>query len=124
MEIEIGGKKYQTKCNAYTRFEYKQIFGVGIFKDLAKLNDLNIKQEAIRESMKGKSEKEIQNAINMALLEDIDEFIDTIERITYIFIKDNQGVGSFKDWLQSLEKIELSDSWIQEVTELAVSSFC
>lgn len=124
MEITICGKTYQTKCTAYTRFEYKQIFGVGIFQDLAKLNDLNVKQEAIRESMKGKSDQEIQNAINMVMLENVDDFIDTIERITYIFIKDNEGVGTFKEWLQSLDKIELSDSWIQEVTELAVSSFC
>ena len=69
----------------------------------------------------------------MFTMEHLDDFIDVIERIAYILIYSaktatgytgNGSVESFEDWLKGLEKIDLSASWISEVTELAVSSFC
>ena len=59
------------------------------------------------------------------MMVDLDDFIDVIEKIAYILIYTaNNKIGSFEDWLKSIEKINLSDSWISEVTEFAVASFC
>ena len=38
-EIEIDGKIYKINCTAFTRFQYKKIFGVGIFEDINKINN-------------------------------------------------------------------------------------
>ena len=59
------------------------------------------------------------------MMEHLDDFIDVIERIAYILIYSaNDKIESFENWLKAIEKIDLSDKWIQEVTEVAVSSFC
>ena len=59
------------------------------------------------------------------MMENLDDFIDVIERIAYILIYTaNNKIGSFEDWLKGITKIDLSASWISEVTELAVNSFC
>ena len=59
------------------------------------------------------------------MMENLDEFLDVVEKIAYILIYSaNKSVGSFEDWLKGIEKIDLSASWIGEVTEFAVSSFC
>lgn len=125
--IKICGKEYPIDCNAYTRFQYKKIFGQGIFSDIKKLTEFSEKQESLKKEMKSKgiSEEEIENQINLIMMENLDDFIDVIERIAYILIYTaNNKVESFDEWLQSLPKIELSADWIGEVTELAVDSFC
>lgn len=125
--IKICGKEYPIDCNAYTRFQYKKIFGQGIFSDIKKLNEFSEKQESLKEEMKSKgiSEEEIEKQINLVMMENLDDFIDVIERIAYILIYTaNNKVESFDEWLKSLPKIELSADWIGEVTELAVDSFC
>ena len=75
--------------------------------------------------MSDKSEEEISNAINSVILSKLDDFLDVVEKIAYILIytADNK-CESFKDFLSSIEKIDLSESWISEVTEFAVNSFC
>ena len=79
---------------------------------------LKLKQE-------GKSDEEIEKAVNSEMMVDLDDFIDVIEKIAYILIYTaNNKIGSFEDWLKSIEKINLSDNWISEVTEFAVASFC
>lgn len=125
--ITICDKEYQIECNAFTRFEYKTIFGKGIFQDIKILNDFSIEQAKKRKELEAKklTEEEIDNEINMMMMERLDDFIDVIERIAYILIytADNK-IGSFEEWLKGIDKIDLSASWISEVTELAVSSFC
>ena len=59
------------------------------------------------------------------MMENLDDFIDVIERMAYILIYTaNNKIGSFEDWLKGIDKIDLSADWISEVTELAVNSFC
>ena len=61
----------------------------------------------------------------MVMMENLDDFIDVIERIAYILIYTaNEKIGTFNEWLKGIEKIDLSADWIGEVTEFAVSSFC
>lgn len=126
-KITICDKEYEVSSNAFTRFEYKKIFGRGIFADIQALNKFSIEQEKIKKEAtdKGLSEEEIQKEINNYMMENLDEFLDVVEKIAYILIYSaNKSVGSFEDWLKGIEKIDLSASWIGEVTELAVSSFC
>lgn len=125
--ITICDKEYQIDCNAFTRFEYKTIFGRGIFQDIKLLNDFSKLQEAKRKELKAKNMKdeEIEEEVNLMMMERLDDFIDVIERIAYILIytADNK-VGKFDEWLKRINKIDLSADWISEVTEFAVDSFC
>lgn len=125
--ITICDKEYQIDCNAFTRFEYKSIFGRGIFQDIKLLNDFSKLQEAKRKELKAKNmeDKEIEEEVNLMMMERLDDFIDVIERIAYILIytADNK-VGKFDEWLKGINKIDLSADWISEVTEFAVDSFC
>lgn len=126
-QIEICGKEYPVDCNAFTRFQYKTIFGKGIFADIKILNEFSDKQEKLRTEMQKKeaSEEEIEKEISMLMMENLDDFIDVIERIAYILIYTaNNNVESFEKWLKGIDKIDLSANWISEVTEIAVNSFC
>lgn len=125
--IIICGKEFPIECNAFTRFQYKTIFGKGIFEDISVLNDFSTKQEELRKELKKKklSDEEIDNEINKMMLQHVDDFLDVIEKMAYILIYTaNSNIGSFEDWLKGITKIELSEDWISEVTELAVNSFC
>lgn len=125
--ITICDKEYKIDCNAFTRFEYKTMFGKGIFQDIKLLNDFSKAQEIKRKELKAKNltEEEIETEINLMMMEKLDDFIDVIERIAYILVytADNK-IGKFEEWLKGINKIDLSASWISEVTELAVDSFC
>ena len=126
-KITICNKEFDIDCNAYTRFQYKSIFGRGIFADIKILSDYSEKQENLRKQLRkeGKTEEEIDKEISFTMMADLDDFIDVIEKIAYILIYTaNNKIGNFEEWLKSIEKINLSDSWISEVTEFAVSSFC
>lgn len=126
-KITICNKEWEIDCNAFTRFQYKKIFGVGIFSDIKILNQLNEKQENVRKKLEaeGATEEQIQKAINEVTLDNLDDFIDVIEKIAYILIYTaNPKIEPFEIWLKNIEKIDLSSSWISEVTELAVNSFC
>lgn len=125
--ITICDKEYPVSCNAFTRFEYKRIFGRGIFADIKLLNDFNEKQEKIKKELISKeaTQEEIEKTINSYMMENLDDFIDVIERMTYILIHTaDNNICSFEEWLRNIEKIDLSANWIGEVTEIAVSSFC
>lgn len=125
--ITICEREYEVDCNAFTRFQYKQIFGRGIFEDIKILSEFSENQEKLRKEMekKGLSKEEQEKQINLNMMEKLDDFIDVIERIAYILIYTvNDKIESFNDWLKGINKIDLSASWISEVTELAVSSFC
>lgn len=126
-KITICNKEYEISCNAFTRFQYKTIFGNGIFADIKLLNEFSSKQEKIRKELTAKkaTEEEIENQINLAMMENLDEFIDVVEKLAYILIYTNDNkIGSFENWLKGIDKIDLSESWIAEVTEFAVNSFC
>lgn len=125
--ITICDKEYPIECNALTRFQYKTIFGKGIFSDIKVLNDFSDKQNKLKKELESRNmtEKEIEKEIGLMMMENLDDFIDVIEKIAYILIYTaNNKVESFEEWLKGISKIDLSSSWISEVTELAVSSFC
>lgn len=122
-KITINNKEYDIDCNAFTRFQYKKIFGRGMFEDIRNLNKMNEEQEKLKKTFTG-SEEELAQEINNITLVNLDDFVDIIERIAYILIYTaNDKIGTFENWLKSIEKVNLSDSWVSEVTETAVSSF-
>lgn len=122
-KITINDKEYDIACNAYTRFQYKKIFGRGMFEDIRNLNKMNEEQEKLKKTFTG-SEEELNQEINNITLANLDDFVDIIERIAYILIYTaNDKIGTFENFLKSMDKINLSDSWVSEVTETAVASF-
>ena len=126
-QITICDKEFEIDCNAFTRFQYKKVFNKGIFEDIKVLNEFSEKQEKIRKELEEKnaSEEEIEKAINYSMMENLDDFIDVIEKIAYILIYTvNPKMETFENWLKGIKKIDLSANWISEVTELAVNSFC
>lgn len=126
-KIIICEKEYNIDCNAFTRFQYKKVFNKGIFEDIKTLNEFSEKQNKIRKELKEKniSEEDIEKEINNSMMENLDDFIDVIEKIAYILIYTaNPEIETFENWLKSIEKIDLSSNWISEVTEFAVNSFC
>lgn len=126
-KITICEKEYPIDCNAFTRFQYKKVFGTGIFSDIKILNQFSDRQNDIRKKLEKENatEDEIQKSINEMMMDNLDDFIDVIEKITYILIYTaNPEIESFENWLKGIEKIDFSASWIAEVTELAVNSFC
>lgn len=126
-KITICDKEYSIDCNAFTRFQYKKVFGTGLFSDIKVLNQFSDRQNEIRKKLEKENatEEEIQKAINEMMLDNLDDFIDVIEKIAYILIYTaNPQIESFENWLKGIEKINLNDNWIAEVTELAVNSFC
>lgn len=125
-KIMIGDKEYQIDCNALTRFQYKKMFGKGMFADIKILNEFSNRQEKLRKKLEAEklTEEEIQDELNLAMLDNFDDFIDVIEKIAYILIYTaNNKVESFEDWLRGIAKIDLSAGWVSEVTEFAVNSF-
>ena len=125
--ITICDKQYEIECNAFTRFQYKTIFGRGIFADIKILNEFSEKQEKLRKDLEkqNKSAEEIEKEINLSMMENLDDFFDVIQRIAYILVYTaNNKIESFEEWLKGIAKIDLSANWISEVTELAVNSFC
>lgn len=125
-QITINDKTYDIACNAFTRVQYKSIFGRGIFEDIKLLNDFSVKQEEVLKTLpEDATDEEKTNAVNLVMMENLDNFIDVIERIAYIMIYTaNDKIGTFADWLKGIDKIDLSASWISEVTEYTVSCFC
>lgn len=129
-KIKINDKEYEINCTAYTRFEFNQIFHSGIFAEVGKIqkfarlqNELysQIDQKAIKEKL---TDEEVETLKSEAVMSIIDDFLDAVEKLTYIFIYSaNKNIGSFEDWLSSIDKIDISEDWISEVTEFAVASF-
>lgn len=125
--VTICDKEYEIACNAFTRFQYKKVFGKGIFADINILNKFTTKQEKLRKELEEKklTKEEIEQELNVQMMDSLDDFIDVIEKIAYIEIYTvNDKIESFEDWIKGIDKIDLSANWISEVTELAVSSFC
>lgn len=125
--ITINGKEYEIQCNALTRFNYKKIFGTGIFEDIQRINNFNLEQENKRAELEkqGVDKEQIEKEINNMMLGKLDDILDAIQKIAYIEIQTaNPKIESFEAWLGSIEKIDLSEPWITEVTEYAVNSFC
>lgn len=125
-KITIDNKEYEIACTAYTRFLYKKTFGTSLMSDIKTLSDITTKQEELRKELKKKklTDEEVEAKVNNAFLDDIDTFIEVVEKLAYILILTaTPNFGTFEDFLMGIENIDLSSSWVSEVTETAVNSF-
>ena len=125
-KITICDKEYNISSNAYTRFLYKQVFNTKKFSDIAVLNKFEQGQEKLKRELKAKKlkQEEIDEQVSNYMLENIDDFMDVMLKLAYIFIKTaDSNFETFENWLKGIESININDSWVQEVTELAVNSF-
>lgn len=125
-KIVICGKEYNIECTAFTRYEYNKYFDSKLFQDIKKLQALVNKQRELTEigKEKGLSEEEINVLFSEGLMDYLDDFIDVITRITFIFIHTaNPEIKDFDEWLKGFKKIDLNEGWIGEVTDYAVTSF-
>lgn len=127
--ITICGKEYPIDCNALTQFNFKKIFGVGIFSKMDILYKFQQKQTMIAnqsiEKNKNISDEELVKNLSVAMLTDLDDFIEAISQIAYICCYTaNEKIGSYEDWLKGIKRINTNDDWIVEVTEFAVDCFC
>lgn len=103
-EIEIMGKVYEVQTSAYTPFLYKKTFKSGFLGDITKLTNLQIEDDKV--------------------VGNIDDFFEVILQVAYILILGaNKDFMPFEEWIASHESLNMSDSWVAEVTELAVTSF-
>ena len=125
-KIVICGKEYNIECTAFTRYEYNRYFDSKLFQDIKKLEIFVKKQREITKigKDKGLTEDEINTLYTEGLMDYLDDFIDVVTRITFIFIHTaNPEMKDFDEWLKSIEKIDLNEGWIGEVTDYAVTSF-
>lgn len=103
-EINIMGKVYEVQTSAYTPFLYKKTFKSGFLSDIQKLTELQVKDDKV--------------------VGNIDDFFEVILQVAYILILGaNKDFMSFDEWVSTHESLNMSDTWVAEVTELAVSSF-
>lgn len=124
-KITICGKEYEICTNAFCMFEYKKQFKTGIIADIGRMNEYNIKVEEVEKKCKQEGrEEDIEQEVNRVALEEFDNIIQIPLQLAYTFIKvADRNFMSFEDWLMTIEDIKIEDSWIAEVTELAVNSF-
>ena len=129
-EVTICDETYPVDFNSLTYVNYRRIFNRGIFQDLKLLEDFIAKQVVIEERIVSESpnitEEELSKLLSRYMIDSIDEFIEAITRMAYIGIVggDDSFKLSYEKWLKKVPRINTNDTWIVEVTELAVSSFC
>lgn len=103
--IKLCNKEYKLKSSAYTQFAYRNETGRGLMSDLQELTKLNI------------------DDIDNNNLEVIDTLNNMVLRMAYVMIKeaDKTQVGSFEDFLRSLDHLYEDTEWINETIETAIS---
>lgn len=121
--VKIGNEEYSLECNAFTRVLYKKVFGRAIFKDISLLTDISAKNDKIDKENIEAEEKEQKK--NKETLEQYDDILDVVLQLAYIeiYTHDRQFM-SYDEWLESLEKVSISEGWVTEVVNIATNCFC
>ena len=127
--IRIGNKEYIYDCNAYTYILFKKVFNFSIFDDIRVLQEYLVKQAIILNDIKQQvhniTEEALKNSITRFMLKDnIETFVESATRITYILIKEHNEIPKYEEWLKTVPPLKISDEWIVEVAEFAVDCFC
>lgn len=121
--VKIGNEEYSLECNAFTRVLYKKVFGRAIFKDISLLTDISAKNDKIDKENIEAEEKEQKK--NKETLQQYDDILDVVLQLAYIeiYTHDRQFM-SYEEWLESLEKVSISEGWVTEVVNIATNCFC
>ncbi len=125
--IKICDKEYDIDCNAFTYVQYKNIFGKGIFSDIQIIKTFFAEQSKTILDLKenGFDNEKIEKELNKCMLNNIDDFVEAITRLAYIFIYTaNSKIENYEKFLKEIPKLSIDDEWVIEVTEFAVEKFC
>lgn len=125
--IKICDKEYDIDCNAFTYVQYKNIFGKGIFSDIQIIKTFFAEQSKTILDLKenGFNNEKIEKELNKCMLNNIDDFVEAITRLAYIFIYTaNSKIENYEKFLKEIPKLSIDDEWVIEVTEFAVEKFC
>ena len=127
--ITICDKQYDIDCNALTQLNFKRIFNKGIFKNISIINSFYSKQTLLANQFltenKLITDKELIKKLSIAMLPDLDEYVEAVTEIAYICCYTaNEKIGNYETWLKGIKRINTNDEWIVEVTEFAVDCFC
>lgn len=126
-KIKICDKEYEIDCNAFTYVQYKNIFGKGIFSDIQIIKTFFAEQSKTILELKenGFDNEKIEKELNKCMLNNIDDFVEAITRLAYIFIYTvNSKIENYEKFLKEIPKLSIDDEWVIEVTEFAVEKFC
>ncbi len=126
-KIKICDKEYEIDCNAFTYVQYKNIFGKGIFSDIQIIKTFFAEQGKTILELKenGFDNEKIEKELNKCMLNNIDDFVEAITRLAYIFIYTvNSKIENYEKFLKEIPKLSIDDEWVIEVTEFAVEKFC
>lgn len=102
--IRIDGKDYKTKSSAYTQFAYKDATGRSLLKDITDLQKIDLTN--LKEHL------EVLDTLNASVLQ-----------IAYVMIKeaDDKQVGSFEEFIKSINDLYVDTQWIKDTISVAVS---
>lgn len=101
--IQIGNDAYLMKSSAYTMFAYKDFTGRDLLKDIGKLQKLTMTDDN---------------------LEQFGEVLEIVEQLAYVMhCEATEKKISFHEFLRGMDGILENITWIQEVMELAMSTF-
>ncbi len=126
-EIIIDDKKYKIDCNAFTYIKYPTFFKNGIIDDMNGVRNYIVEQTLLVNKYKneGKTDDEATTLVSQLLSKKIDDFISKITQIAWILIYTaDENIESYENWLKNIKKFKITDKWIVEVAEFAVSTFC
>ena len=113
--------------NALTPFLYKKEFKTGIMADIGKIQKIQTRvTKVVSDGHKeGKTEEQIAEELGETMMAELDDLMEVSLRIAYALIKTaNSAFMPFENWLETITEFDINDSWVSEVTELAVNTFC
>ena len=127
--IVIDGKNYDIDCNAFSAILHRRIFNKGMTEEINTLKDYMITQTLTSAKLKEENpqatEVELSAKLSEIMTKKVDDFVETITRITYTLICcANENMVDYDTFLKGIKKLNIDDDWIVEVTELAVDCFC
>jgi hypothetical protein len=112
--VKIGERSYDMKSSAFTPFKYENDYGRDLLKDLNELNKKNT------EISKLKTEEER----NSAWMNEINFIFKMSLQIAYVMIcEQDPKFKAYDEWLKELDNAFGDPTWVQEVMELAMSTF-
>lgn len=111
--IKISGKQFNMKSSAWTPFKYEMDYGVELLKDLNNINKIATQIGKLpKEEQETEWADHITGILKMAL------------QIAYTMITEyEKEFDAYDEWLKGLDELFSDFGWVQEVIELAMSTF-
>lgn len=113
--ITINNIKYKINCNALTYLYHKKIFDRNIFKDI------NVVREFLVLKLENNKTEEEKNEI---LLEKLDSYINSINKLTYSAIYTQQkDIEEYDEWIKKNKVFEQDNDCVTIVLKDVIDCF-